>query len=532
MRLLQANRKYCDMKMNQLACRFLVLLLFLALQESGRGQNTTGAGKLPVATTTNSNNLPDFASLKPYGTVEEFDETIAKAEKGDAKAQFDLGVIYAKGTGVKKDVAKSFQWFHKAAEQGVVSAQTEIAWMYQNGVGVPQDYVGAYKWDNLAAASGDEWAITHRDYVASLMTPEQIAQGQEMSRNFKPDEESDYGTTKNAAKPKTFSYEEAKGEQSVSDNSTNTLGFIPDNSSINQTNSVSSDNPTASGTGFFITDDGYLITCAHVVEGATKISLLTSVGTVEAKLVQTDSANDIALLKADGKFSALPIAASRTASLGDTVATVGFPDPSLQGFSPKLAKGEIAALAGAGDDVRYFQISVPVQPGNSGGALVDGLGNVVGIVSAKLDAATALAASGALPENVNYAVKSSYLLGFLESVPGAKLNAPNTNDEKFTVVVKFAQLATVLVLVTAQETQVVMSAPPQTHPLPANSTYSDVNGSHTIDSVMDDGNLIKLDDDSLWQVSPLGTIDSQLWLSVDKITVIAGQRRESTPTNL
>ena len=131
------------------------------------------------------------------------------------------------------------------------------------------------------------------------------------------------------------------------------------------------------------------------------------------------------------------------------MATVGFPDPGLQGFSPKLAKGEIAALAGAADDARYFQISVPVQPGNSGGALVDERGNVVGIVSAKLDAATALAASGSLPENVNYAVKSSFLLSFLESVPdvSAKLKAPNTQEEKFEEVAKQAQAATVLVLV-------------------------------------------------------------------------------------
>lgn len=69
-----------------------------------------------------------------------------------------------------------------------------------------------------------------------------------------------------------------------------------------------------------------------------------------------------------------------------------------------------ASLSGAGDDARYFQISVPVQPGNSGGALVDERGNVVGVVAAKLSARAALAASGALPENVNYAVKSSYLL--------------------------------------------------------------------------------------------------------------------------
>ena len=141
--------------------------------------------------------------------------------------------------------------------------------------------------------------------------------------------------------------------------------------------------------------------------------------------------------------------ACRSVNLGGTVATVGFPDIGLQGFAPKLAKGEIASLSGAADDPRYFQISVPCQPGNSGGALVDDRGNVIGIVSAKLDASAALAASGALPENVNYAVKSSLLLSFLESVPdvAAKLKEPITVDRKFEDVVKSAQNAAVLVLV-------------------------------------------------------------------------------------
>jgi S1-C subfamily serine protease len=131
------------------------------------------------------------------------------------------------------------------------------------------------------------------------------------------------------------------------------------------------------------------------------------------------------------------------------VATVGFPDIGLQGFAPKLAKGEVASLSDAGDGPRYFLISVPVQPGNSGGALVDARGNVIGIVSAKLDASVALAANGALPENVNYAVKRSLLLSFLESVPAvsAKLKAPATSDRKFEDVVKSAQDAAVLVLV-------------------------------------------------------------------------------------
>jgi S1-C subfamily serine protease len=165
--------------------------------------------------------------------------------------------------------------------------------------------------------------------------------------------------------------------------------------------------------------------------------------------LKVDAANDLALLKAAGKFASVPIAASRTVKLGGTVATVGFPNIGMQGFSPKLAKGEIASLSGAADDPRYFQISVPVQPGNSGGALVNARGNVVGIVAAKLDASVALAASGSLPENVNYAVKSSLLLSFLESVPdvAAKLKEPVTVDRKFEDVVKSAQDAAVLVLV-------------------------------------------------------------------------------------
>ena len=80
-------------------------------------------------------------------------------------------------------------------------------------------------------------------------------------------------------------------------------------------------------------------------------------------MVKVDAANDLALLKAEGRFAALPLAASRAVKLGGAVATVGFPKIGLQGFAPKLAKGEIASLSGAGDDARYFQISVPVQPG-------------------------------------------------------------------------------------------------------------------------------------------------------------------------
>ncbi|HEU6447572.1 MAG TPA: tetratricopeptide repeat-containing serine protease family protein [Verrucomicrobiae bacterium] len=326
-----------------------------------------------------------------------------KAENGDAEAQCKLGVSYMIGQKTTKDAVEAVKWFQKAAAQNYSKAEYDLGLAYAKGDGVPLDYVEAYKWLNIAAAQGASNAAEARNTISIYMTSAQIAQAQELSREFNPHKD----------------------------------------------NPVSSDNPTACGTGFFITDDGYLISNFHVVKDAAKIQLRTDAGLIPAKVVRTDAANDIALLKAEGKFSALPIAPSKAAGLGNSVFTLGFPDPGLQGFAPKLAKGEIASLSGAADDARYFQISVPVQPGNSGGALVDERGNVIGIVSAKLDASIALAASGALPENVNYAVKSSFVLSFLESAPdvSAKLKSPNTVDEKFSDAVKQAQDATVLVLV-------------------------------------------------------------------------------------
>lgn len=312
----------------------------------------------------------------------------------------------AAGYNVPVNYAEAANWYRAAAEQGQADAQRNLGVMYGKGDGVPQDYVEAYKWFNLAAAQGDADAAENRNYIIGFMTGEQVAEAQHSS-----------------------------------------AAFIPKSAS-NFVNSNPSQSPRIIGTAFFITDDGYLISNYHVVKDATRIRLVTNVRTIDAKIVTIDAANDLALLKVEGTFSPLPIAASRTVNLGGTVATVGFPDIGLQGFAPKLAKGEIASLTGAGDDPRYFQISVPVQPGNSGGALVDEKGNVVGIVSAKLDASAAFAATGSLPENVNYAIKSSLLLSFLESVPDvdAKLKAPNTMNENFEDVVQSAQGAAVLVL--------------------------------------------------------------------------------------
>jgi TPR repeat protein len=334
------------------------------------------------------------------------------AEQSFAPAEFNLGNCYANGQGVAKDDAEAVKWYRKAAEQNFAQAQISLGLSYALGQGVAKDYVESYKWTLLAASQGDKDAKETMTVLESNMSREQIAEGEKVARNFKP-------RLAPSAEPDTSS------------------------------TGIAQPRPQSSGTGFFITEDGYLITNEHVAGSEAQVRLVTKEGLISAKVVKVDAANDLALLKAEGKFAALPVAKSRTMKLGSTVATLGFPNMGLQGFAPKFARRKIGPLPGPQDDARYFQISVPVQPGNSGGALVDERGNVIGVLSAMLSMKAALATSGAFPQSVSYAVKSSFLLGFLESVPeiAAKLKEPNAKDMKFDDVVERAKEATVLVLV-------------------------------------------------------------------------------------
>ena len=205
------------------------------------------------------------------------------------------------------------------------------------------------------------------------------------------------------------------------------------------------------GTGFFITDDGYLLTCFHVVNhSAATIQVGTKHGLFDAELVQSDSDRDVALLKVTGTFCSLPLVSSNSVNFGEAVFTIGFPNPGLQGLQPKLTRGEVSGLSGFQDDTNEYQISVPVQPGNSGGALVDEYGNVVGIVAARLSDEAAVVTSGMIAQNVNYAIKSSCAKTLLDSLPGGPLKLKPENPSgarKFEDLVRASQDAVALVLV-------------------------------------------------------------------------------------
>ena len=176
------------------------------------------------------------------------------------------------------------------------------------------------------------------------------------------------------------------------------------------------------GTGW-ISDTGYVVSANHVVDGRSKITIvLPNKERVAAQVVSVDSVNDIVILYipySDNKptqMLGLPLARG-TVGLGARVFTLGYPLKDILGSSLKLTAGEVSATSGIRDDPRIFQISVPVQAGNSGGPLLNMKGEVVGLVSAKLSAVQVLRETGDLPQNVNYAIKARYIEGLLMDLP-------------------------------------------------------------------------------------------------------------------
>ena len=238
------------------------------------------------------------------------------AEQNYALAQCNLGVAYQYGRGVETNLVEAVKWYRKAAEQNNAIAQSYLGICYGAGLGVSKDDVEAYKWLKLAVAKGPTNALYNLNHIVQNMTPSEIAEGKNLA-----------------------------------------TAFVLRGFSITNSN-AGTETVKGYGSGFFITDDGYLITNNHVVKDATKIRLVTSTGIFTAQVIKLDAGWDLALLKAlaPPPFAPLPVAEGLGVKLGDMVATVGFPDVSLQGFAPKLAKGEIASLSGAADDPRYFQI--------------------------------------------------------------------------------------------------------------------------------------------------------------------------------
>jgi S1-C subfamily serine protease len=174
----------------------------------------------------------------------------------------------------------------------------------------------------------------------------------------------------------------------------------------------------SSGSGVVVSASGYLLTNNHVVNGCTSLKIHDSAKLEHAVIViATDEKSDLALLKTVKPVS-LPAATFRadgSVESGESVVVLGYPLAGVLASEVNVSFGYVSATAGLADDTSKLQISAPVQPGNSGGPLLDQSGNLIGVVVSKLDALKVAKAIGDIPQNINFAVKGEIAQVFLKA---------------------------------------------------------------------------------------------------------------------
>jgi S1-C subfamily serine protease len=202
-----------------------------------------------------------------------------------------------------------------------------------------------------------------------------------------------------------------------------------------------------SGTGFAVSSEGHILTNNHVISecvGDVRGNL-TGEGAMKLRLVSTDESNDLALLQAPRSFEQPAALRGTPTRSGESVIAIGYPFHGLLTSDFTVTSGIVSSLSGILNDTRFLQISAPAQPGNSGGPLLDTSGNVVGVVTKGLDPLKIAAATGELPQNINFAIKTGAVRDFLDnsvvayrtSEPGAELKAEQiaSNARAYTLLI-------------------------------------------------------------------------------------------------
>jgi len=199
-------------------------------------------------------------------------------------------------------------------------------------------------------------------------------------------------------------------------------GTWADDKFVRQSNASPSLPKNSSGTAFRISS-GQFITNHHVVDGCN----ILKVGGIEGgRILASDPINDLALISVTNDIGDIASIRTTRTQLNEAVTAAGFP---LQGAFTGIAitNGTISRLSGLKGDTGQLQISAPIQPGNSGGPLLDGAGNVIGVVSSKLNAVKVAGVTGDIPQNVNFAIGGNTLRAFLDA---KGVNYKETGNER------------------------------------------------------------------------------------------------------
>ncbi len=328
-----------------------------------------------------------------------FEQSLAAAQRGDYRT--------------------AFAGFKKLAEQGGADAQSNLGLMYYDGQGVPKDEQAAYFWWLLASAQGGQNAVKNRDMLEPRLSPEQRATAQADARDWQPKTAGQSGSV--------------PGGGPADSGGSNRAPSRPSRPSSATAEAASS------GSGFRVAR-GAIVTNHHVIDGCSRLR----VNGIAAEVRGSDARSDLALLAVTLPGPSASLRAQR-AAVGEPVAVAGFPLRGLlSGFN--MTTGNLSSLSGMGGDTRLVQITAPVQPGNSGGPMLDSAGNLMGVVVSKLDAMKAAKLTGDIPQNVNFAINANVLRSFLDansvdydSASSGKLLLPTAIAEKargFTVLVE------------------------------------------------------------------------------------------------
>lgn len=175
------------------------------------------------------------------------------------------------------------------------------------------------------------------------------------------------------------------------------------------------------GTGFAINPDT-LITNEHVVSGCKLVTVESSDGNRVGAVINAETLLDLAIIRVPG-LSSKNVALIRkdAARIGEDAFVFGFPLAGTLSDEGNFTNGVVSASKGLGNSANLFQFTSPIQPGSSGGPVLDKSGNLIGIVVAKLDSVISLKRTGDIPQNVNFAIKAEVLLNYLNRhVPGIK----------------------------------------------------------------------------------------------------------------
>ncbi|CAA7617290.1 TPR repeat-containing protein [Candidatus Terasakiella magnetica] len=342
------------------------------------------------------------------------------ADAGLPHSQVIVGVAFWTGEGATKDITQGLQWFRRAADQGDAVGQHNLSEAYRTGLGLQKDPGQAYFWLVLAASRANA-AIKakyekDRDDAAAALPPGEADKIRQRTAQWQPKPER-AGTV--ALRPTQPPAQVTATPPVYTQSGPPSQPAAPEQ--------VIKPGRSMSGSGFLVSRDGVVLTNAHVIEQCRTITVKPLDGPPQVAVVSAkDSGNDLAVLRTSLRVGDVAkFRDDKALRPGDDVVVVGFPLSSLLSREANVTAGVISALNGIHGDARYYQLTAPVQKGNSGGPLADMNGNVVGVVSSKLNAMKIAGQTGDLPQNINFAIKAEVAREFLttygvkyETAPG------------------------------------------------------------------------------------------------------------------